>query len=87
MTQVIWKFRLDPWANALDIDPEFKPLHVGLDPERKPCMWAMVDPSAAREECPVHIIPTGMGPESGVTKHVGTFIVDEFVGHVFVKGG
>lgn len=47
------------------------------------CLWAVVDPEAAREDRKVHVIGTGQ-PVPEDVQYVGTVQEGPFVWHVFV---
>jgi hypothetical protein len=87
---VIWKF-------AVPVERSFK-VEMPKDAEvlsvqvqhGAPCMWAMCDPNAKKEERIFHVI--GTGHEVGdrpITKFIGTFQLEggAFIGHLFEGAG
>lgn len=83
--------RKSVWKFELQVTDEFKltmpkgatPLHVEVQND-KPCLWALVDPTAEREERTFYVHGTGhpVGPGA---EHVGSFMLMDgtFVGHLF----
>jgi hypothetical protein len=70
---------------TFDIYPRagFKPIHVGLDPQGQPCMWAEVDirkPSVCTRLC---IIGTGIEKPEHAREHIGSFVKGSYVGHLY----
>lgn len=84
--RTIWKFKLMPMEVQAILAPTgAQPLYAGMDAELIPCVWAVVDPTQPQTEYSVLLAFTGrpfpdnVGPE----QHLGTFIVDTLVYHVF----
>ena len=65
----------------ISIPREHQIVKVGLDPQRTPCIWAIVAPDAVPETMELRIIGTGHECPEG--KHLGSFAQGEFVWHVF----
>ena len=66
-----------------------KILHVGLDPNGVPCIWSAVDLHSSANTV-IEILVAGTGTPLGLNygsfkKHIGSFIQDLFVWHVFTK--
>ena len=60
-------------------------IHVGLDPQGTPCIWAEV--ITERSLRPYDVIVAGTGhplPAGARNNHVGSFVQGSFVWHVFV---
>ena len=83
---VIWKYELElkeKQAVSMPIGAEI--IHIAAQFE-KPCIWAIVDPYAEKEDRVIGILTTG-GPHfnADVSHHCGSFFLNGglFVGHVF----
>ena len=63
-----------------------KNLHVGLDPQGDPCLWAAVDTNAPDRPVTILIIGTGNGIAANleVGPHIGSFSQGTFMWHVFL---
>jgi hypothetical protein len=59
-------------------------LHVGLDPQGTPCLWAMVDTAKPMEPVSVLVVGTGNPMPFEPLRHVGSFVQGPFVWHVFL---
>lgn len=90
--RVIWKFSL-PSPNleglvSISMPKGARLLTVQVQ-RKEPCLWALVDPRAEKEERRFHVFGTGHPhPEStfAALRFVGTFqIEDTLVFHVFVE--
>jgi len=57
-------------------------LHVGLDPQGTPCIWAEVDTRNESVRRSILIIGTG-NPIPYGAKHIGSFVQGSFVWHVY----
>lgn len=57
-------------------------VHVGLDPQGQPCVWANVEPEAQTIKQIFYVRGTGhdLGDASG---HLGSFVQGDFVWHLF----
>lgn len=64
-----------------------KVIHVGLDPQGTPCLWAKVESNNRPEPVRVLVVGTG-GPIPYMPyheeRHVGSFTQGPFVWHVFL---
>ena len=60
-----------------------KIVHVGLDPSGIPCVWMELTPGTYTEKYEIHIIGTGERV-SGPLDHIGSFVQDRYVWHVYV---
>ena len=61
-----------------------KIIHAGLDPTGCPCLWAKVDPDEKNnKDVIVRIVGTGHDVPPN-TLHVGSFVQNPFVWHVFI---
>ncbi len=83
--KTVWKF---PFAitrdQPIDLPARAEVLHVGLDPEGTPCLWARVDSDAPKVEHSLHISGTGHPVPDGDNKHLGSFNHGPFVWHVWM---
>lgn len=59
-------------------------LHVGLDPQGTPCLWAMVDAIESKELVSVFVVGTWNPMPFETLRHVGSFVQGPFVWHVFL---
>lgn len=59
-------------------------LHVGLDPNGVPCIWAEVNTSLKRTSIGIWIFGTGNPVNSDGKEHKGTFIDGFCVWHVYM---
>jgi len=71
------------------LPPNAKIVHVGLDPNGCPCIWAIVDADDAaflRDDInfgrTVYVVGTGHALPGG--EYVGSFRMDPFMWHVFL---
>ena len=58
-------------------------LHVGLDPQGVPCIWAKVNTSFDDKDFKLCITGTGFLLHEGIKQHLGTFVQHSYVWHVF----
>lgn len=58
-------------------------VHVGLDPNGTPCLWAVVDTKVGTEKVTVLTVGTGHPLPDDTDKHLGSFTQGPFVWHVF----
>ena len=57
-------------------------LHVGLDSQGTPCIWAEVDTRNEKVRCLIRIVGTG-NPIPNGSEHIGSFVQGPFVWHVY----
>jgi len=62
-----------------------KLLRVGLSPDKVPCLWLEVDPSAPLQPLTLLVVGTGREAPSGQA-HLGSFCQGPFVWHVYSEG-
>ena len=60
-------------------------LHVGLDPEGVPCVWALVDEHSEKRPVELYVVGTGADVPENAANHLGTFIQTPFVWHIFSR--
>lgn len=61
-------------------------LHVGLDPNGTPCLWAKINKNMPEEDKPIYIFGTGhVIPKELNIQHIGSFVQTPFVWHVFTN--
>ena len=61
-------------------------IHVGLDGEKVPCVWAKVKSMNTKEDVKLWVVDTGTPLPEGANQHVGTFKSDNrLVKHVFAE--
>jgi len=58
-------------------------VHVGLDPNGHPCIWAMVETGNPMEDVAILIIGTGNPIPDDAGYHFGSFVQGPFVWHVY----
>ena len=68
----------------IEMPCNYKLLHVGLDPEGNPVLWAEVYTSSPTALVPIYVIGTGH-PVPEETKHIGSFVQIPFVWHVYTN--
>jgi len=61
-----------------------KCIHVGLDPDETPCIWAKVESTNTPEPVRVFIAGTGHPLPDEPAEHVGSFKQAGFMWHVFI---
>jgi hypothetical protein len=91
--KTIYKYRLsisDECRIQMPMGHEI--LHVGLDPNEAPCIWALVDSAHPSRTETFHVVGTGnpmptysWGEPS--LRHVGSIRQGPFMWHVFVVEG
>jgi hypothetical protein len=59
-------------------------IHVGLDPQGDPCLWAQVDTQQALEHVTIFVVGTGEPFPEDSEMHLGSFVQGPFVRHVFI---
>lgn len=89
MTQVIWKYELNPYPGdqLINIDKKAAILSVGVQ-NKTIQLWAKVDPGAVLDQHIFRIIGTGhqMLEEDYPGRYIGTVILEPFVWHVYDRG-
>ncbi len=83
----IYKYPLEiTGRSSLSLPVGYKILSVGLDPRKRPSVWAMVSPAEThRVDVPIFIFGTGHVVDGDAHTHLGTFLDGEFVWHVFTN--
>jgi len=85
--QTIYKYHL-ALTDVQDIQmpQDARVLSVGLDPQRRLCLWALVDPDLHDMPVRVRIVGTGNPAPHGIltSVFVGTVTQQMYVWHVFV---
>lgn len=84
--RTIWKFELQlVGPTALEVKEGAKVVHVGVDPEGKPCVWIELDPSSGQSATlELAIFGTGHPIPDAVSHHVGSFMeAGRFMWHVY----
>jgi hypothetical protein len=61
------------------------PIHVGLDPKGVPSIYFKVDDTRPHEEIEIYIMGTGHEIPYGAQIHIGSFVQEPYVWHVFTK--
>jgi hypothetical protein len=85
MNKTIWKFIVDITRLQTIIMPiGAEILHVDVQHDLI-CLWAMVDPNAAREPRVIEVVGTGHSMPNEERKHLGTVLMDPFVWHIFER--
>ena len=59
-------------------------IHVGLDPQGTPCIWAEVVTERSLRIYEVFVVGTGNPIPSVAKNHLGSFVQGPFVWHVYV---
>lgn len=84
--KTIWKFNLELYdTQAIEIPIGARPLTVQMQ-NGELCLWAIVDSTAEKTRCYVHIIGTGnpVPPNVDEYRYINTVQDGAFVWHVFV---
>jgi hypothetical protein len=58
-------------------------LHVGLDPSKRPCLWAEVETDAIESGVDIYVVGTGNPLPDLAEYHIGSFVQGPFVRHVY----
>jgi hypothetical protein len=84
MAKTIWKYDLEPDGSVIEMPQGAKPLSVQMQGDG-PCLWALVDPEAAKESRRFHVAGTGHPLPDNLGDHLGTFQMNggALVFHVF----
>lgn len=80
--QTIWKYPLELGANNLSMPRASSVLSVHRQGESL-CMWAIVDENRISVTRKFVVVGTGHPLPDGLTKFIGTVVIDPFVWHVF----
>ena len=82
----IWKYPLTIiHGQTIQIPATAKVLHVGLDPNDKPCLWALLDPRETKVDRLVVVLGTGFDLNPLTPHHAGSFRDGRFMWHVFTN--
>lgn len=90
--KTIYKYPLKTTTKqTITNDPIEKLLHVGVDPQGVPCVWAEVDTehitlmNAAKVNSPttVYVIGTGEEIPCNAEAYLGSFVIGQYVWHVY----
>lgn len=60
-----------------------KIIHVGIDPQGQPCIWIELTPGKYFTGYEIYIVGTGERIP-GSSNHIGSFVQDRYVWHVYV---
>lgn len=71
-------------VQTVDMPLSAEILHVGLDPQGAPCLWAIVETEMPTDDVTIYIVGTGHPMPTGCSKHLGSFVQTPFVWHVFL---
>ena len=81
--QAIYKYPIEITDEQLITLPEYsRPLHVGLDPQGVPCIWAKVDTITVKK-MKLKVFVHGTGDPYVQGDYLGSFVQSVFVWHVF----
>jgi hypothetical protein len=81
----IWKYPLTGQTTVHAMPKGAKALHLGTDPAGDICAWFLVDPEQDMEPRGLVVVGTGNSlPMNAAQYYLGTFVIGEFVNHVFV---
>jgi hypothetical protein len=85
MAHTIHKFPLHITDEQLIAMPaESQPLHAGIDPGGKPCLWCEVDTDSPETiQRKIFVVGTGNPIPDEASVHLGSFVAVPFVWHVF----
>lgn len=86
--KTIYKYHIEITDRQTILLPEHSQvIHAGLDPQGKPCLWAIVNTHLGTL-CPltVFVVGTGNPMPAAVSsiRHIGSFIDGPFVWHIFI---
>lgn len=74
MKQAVFKYRIEPGRNALDLPVGAHLVHVAEQQPDEVYLWALVDPHVATAKRVIVVMPTGEPREVGVhPTYIGTF--------------
>jgi hypothetical protein len=81
--KTIWKYEIDITGYQEITTPlEWKPVHVGIDPHGKLCIWAEVEVDQRNQRRRIHVRGTGHeAPEKAA--HIGSAVMGQYVWHVY----
>ncbi len=71
-------------TQELSLPQGAKILHAGLDAQRQPCIWAIVEPNNPPRPTPIYLTGTGGPLPPEPYRHLNTFIQGPFIWHVFL---
>jgi hypothetical protein len=85
--KTIWKFPIKITDyQVLTVPINWEPIHVGLDPQGTPCIWAEVDSEKKTEPCNIYVYGTGHQADIDTQVHIGSLVQGPFVWHVYRDG-
>lgn len=85
--KAIWKYPIQiTGIQVISAPKDAKPVHVGLDPQGTPCIWALGTPEEEKDDITILMFGTGHPIHPTITEkeHIGTIVQGAFVWHVFV---
>lgn len=85
--KTIWKFPLEITDHQkLALPNGAKPIHIGLDPQQRFCLWAEIDSyEVIWHEHEIFVVGTGNPIPKEVEHYMGSFCSGVFVWHVYAK--
>lgn len=69
----------------LELPATADPVHVGLDPQGQPCLWAVIDTDLKTETRKLYVRGTGHWIPEDYKTMLGSFTQGPFVWHVFLN--
>lgn len=88
MTRQIWKFQFDLSESLTIMMPKQAQIIKVENQNGFPCIWAIVDTNAPKQERRFMVVWTGHPFDYGHDVfHVGTFVQEQFVWHLFELTG
>jgi hypothetical protein len=70
-------------SQIVELPVEAKVIHVGLDPQGTPCLWAEINPLNIHKDLRIFVVGTGTSIPDAAKVHLGSFNQREFVWHVY----
>lgn len=82
--KTIWKYVIEITdRQKLTVPGDAKIIHAGLDPSATPCVWVEVTPAASDAQIEIYIFGTGNPMDARAIQHHGSFVMGEYVWHVY----
>ncbi len=80
--KTIWKFPIKITDQIIQMPHGGEMVHVGLDPNGIPCVWARVNALHSLVERSLYVIGTGEEEPDGDNRYIGSFVQESYVWHV-----
>lgn len=67
------------------IAPGYRVAHVGLDPIRQLCLWAIIETETQKKPGLIFVVGTGHPIPDLAKTHLGSYVDAPFVWHIFAS--